>query len=247
MGDKTGIEWADATWNIATGCTKVSTGCKNCYAERWFPRVYGGEFFPGDKTRKRKFNDVGLHYDRLDQPLRWKRPRRIFVCSMGDLFHKDVPDKFILDVFKIMADAKQHIFQVLTKRPERMKLFLLSFGLVFPMPNVWLGTSVENQETADERIPILLDITAAAVRFISAEPLLGEINLSEIHCPGAKGLLDWVIAGGESGPGARPTNTDWYRQIRDDCRKAGVPFFMKQMTRKAPIPKDLLIREYPNA
>lgn len=186
MGDKTPIEWTDATWNPVTGCSKVSQGCKNCYAERVFPRAYGKE---------RKFTDVQCHPERLDQPIKWKRPRRIFVNSMSDLFHENVPDDFIANVVCIMALAKQHKFQVLTKRPQRMKEFFsdwwnkksidLALRLsgadwpTWPLQNVWLGVSVEDQETADERIPLLLQ-TPAAVRFVSYEPALGPVDLTEL-------------------------------------------------------------------
>lgn len=242
MGDKTGIEWTDATWNPVTGCSKVSEGCRNCYAERVFPRAYGTE---------RKFSDVRCHEDRLDKPLRWKKLRRIFVNSMSDLFHEDVPALFIRSVFTTMAIAKQHTFQVLTKRPQRMMKVLsdweregvtLREGCGVQLPNVLIGVSVEDQRTADERIPLLLQ-TPAAVRWISAEPLLGPINLSHITEPTCfyfnalskkEGIafratgLDWVVCGGESGPGARPCHPQWVRSLRDQCQGAGVPFFFKQ-------------------
>lgn len=218
MSDGTKIEWTDATWNPVTGCAKVSQGCKNCYAERDWKRLSA---MPQTVYFGRKFTDVATHNDRLGQPLRWKRPRRIFVNSMSDLFHLDVPDDFIERVFAVMAHAKQHTFQVLTKRPDRMRHVARYIADINgrPLPNVWLGVSVEDQETADERIPILLD-TPAAVRWISAEPLLGPINLHE--------RLDWVVAGGESGPNARPMHPDWLRSLRDQCNAAGVDFLFKQ-------------------
>lgn len=281
MGDKTGIEWTDATWNPVTGCTKVSQGCKHCYAERVFPRVYSGaqidtglernNDYLGPVMRPRKFTDVQCHQDRLDQPLRWRRARRIFVNSMSDLFHEDVPDQFITDVFGIMALAHWHTFQVLTKRPNRMLEYLckgdhgiiaqfsaiqrvggISIKPVFaaldvkrrdeidwawPLRNVWLGVSVENQETADERIPLLLH-TPAAVRFLSCEPLLGRVDLTKIDLGWCSTntlikaedmtAIDWVIAGGESGPHARPMHPAWVRSLRDQCHSAGVPFLFKQ-------------------
>lgn len=249
MGDRTGIEWTDATWNPVTGCTKVSQGCKHCYAERVFPRVYGKDVsldLKTGETRQRRFTDVTVHEDRLDVPLRWKRPRRIFVNSMSDLFHEDVPDEFIGRVYTTMAKAPQHTFQVLTKRQERMREWHSRRGGQY-LPNVWLGVSVEDQATADERIPLLLR-TPAAVRWISAEPLLGPIDLrylqpgdppTEIDAlSGTHGVLrphrgrcdklDWIVAGGESGPGARPMHPDWARSLRDQCQAAGVPFLFKQ-------------------
>lgn len=256
MATNSKIEWTDATWNPVTGCSKVSDGCKNCYAERLAHR-FGWTTKPW--TAANATENVILNLDRLEQPLRWKKPRRIFVNSMSDLFHEQVPDWFIRKVFQVMAEANWHIFQVLTKRPKRMKEMIERLepefdGMVFngtkvswPLPNVWLGVSVENQKAADERIPLLLQ-TPAAVRFLSCEPLLGPVDLSgfkpfdgECFCQEsidgckprlAKGCpetaIDWVIVGGESGPGARPMHPDWVRSIRDQCQEAGVPFFFKQ-------------------
>lgn len=195
MGDKSKIEWTDATWNPVTGCTKVSQGCKNCYAERVFPRAYGSKPYiaPNGTTpqewRRRKFIDVQCHPERLDQPLRWKKPRRIFVNSMSDLFHESVPDEFIMRVFTVMWQpaASKHIFQILTKRPARMRRFLTSNGAATwwgGCSSLWkhiqLGISCEDQQTANERIPLLLQ-TPAALRFLSLEPLLGPINLGELY------------------------------------------------------------------
>lgn len=230
---KTKIEWTDEVWNPVTGCSKVSQGCKHCYAERVFPRPYPG----------RAFTDVQMHPERIAAPLHWRKPRRVFVNSMSDLFHDDVPDEFIDQVFAVMALASQHTFQVLTKRPERARDYLARHEM--PLPNVWLGVSVEDQETADYRIPLLLR-TPAAVRWISAEPLLGPVDLGNL--PSVSGIgrhldalssackeesdlpttLDWVIAGGESGPNARPMHPDWVRSLRDECADVGVPFFFKQ-------------------
>lgn len=283
----TNIEWTDETWNPVTGCTKVSTGCKHCYAERMWQRLSA----PNMPYHGRAFTDVQCHPERLEQPLHWKKPRRIFVNSMSDLFHESVPFNFIDEVFAIMALADKHQFQILTKRHERMLKYFgpsnelhgitrdaLVEGLAqstyhkrtgddpsmwlavhWPLPNVWLGVSVENQETANERIPLLLQ-TPAVVRFVSAEPLLGPIDLAlfgtlpESICSGYGMVYDqlhWVIAGGESGPGARPMHPNWARNIRDQCKDAGVPFFMKQMGGKTkrsmqPIPDDLMIMEFPN-
>ncbi|WP_110933769.1 DUF5131 family protein [Paenibacillus bouchesdurhonensis] len=174
MSDKTGIEWADATWNPVTGCTKVSEGCRNCYAKTFTERFEGtpGHYFESG------FH-VTLRPEKLDQPLRWKRPRRIFVNSMSDLFHPDVPDGFIEQVFRVMTIAQHHTYQILTKRPERMRDWILQRGWIMSeLPHVWLGVSVENQKAADERIPHLLQIPAV-VRFLSCEPLLGPVDLSK--------------------------------------------------------------------
>ena len=186
--------------------------------------------------------EVRLVPELLDQPLRWKKPRRIFVNSMSDLFHEDVPDEFILSVWRTMANASQHTFQILTKRPTRMRDWLRK-GLMIgdfiapPLDNVWLGVSTEDQATADERIPLLLQ-TLAAVRWISAEPLLSPIDLTSIKRTQAEGYmrpldgrfnkLGWIVAGGESGPKARPSHPDWFRSLRNQCAAMGVPFFFKQ-------------------
>lgn len=244
MSDKTGIEWTDATWNPVTGCAKVSAGCKHCSAERDWARLSANQ-----KTRYygRAFADVQCHPDVLDLPMRWTKPRRIFVNSMSDLFHHDVPSDFIMAVFCTMAQATQHSFQILTKRPERMRdlLSLWARTLIFPaepptaiLPNVWMGVSVEDQDTANERIPLLLQ-TPAAVRWISAEPLLGPVLLdgSDFNVEALAGWysrVDWVVAGGESGPRARPMHTDWARSLRDQCAEAGVPFLFKQWGEWAP-------------
>lgn len=272
MSDKTGIEWTDATWNPTTGCDKVSPGCDHCYAMTLAPRLkaMGSPRYQKDGDPKTSGPGFGLtvHPTALDQPLKWKRPRRIFVNSMSDLFHKDVPDDFIAKVFAVMAASPRHTFQVLTKRPGRMKSLLTdkcrcgqghADGIHFrskmsdlvrqiapdlsgpvyragwPLPNVWLGTSVEDQKWADVRIPLLLD-TPAAVRFLSMEPLLAPVTfrwakwaplVNAGHLDGLTGI-DWVIVGGESGRGARPMHPDWARTLRDQCAAAGVPFLFKQ-------------------
>lgn len=232
MADSSSIEWTDATWNPVTGCTEVSPGCDHCYAKTFAERWRGtpGHYF------ERGF-DLQLRPDKLDQPLRWKRPRRIFVNSMSDLFHDQVPDEFIGSVFDVMAQASQHTFQLLTKRHGRMRSLLLRWadeGMVMP-PNVWLGVSVETQQWLDIRVPALLD-TPAAVRFLSMEPLLGPVTfrwrpwaplVNASHLDSLRGI-DWVIVGGESGRGARPMELDWVRTIRDECNRAGVAFFYKQ-------------------
>lgn len=235
MSDKTKIEWTDATWNPVTGCSKVSPGCKHCYAERDWARLVHMPAFAG-----RAFTDVACHPERLDQPLRWKKPRRVFVNSMSDLFHESVPVEFIAQLFDVMARCPQHTFQILTKRPARMQFLLRSEWDRKPLPNVWLGVSIEDQATADERIPLLLQ-TPAAVRWVSAEPLLGPVDLYWLWSKQVKrhGLgqplpvgmyakLNWVVVGGESGPRARPMHPQWARDLRDQCAAAGVPFLFKQ-------------------
>lgn len=180
MSDKTGIEWTDATWNPVTGCSKVSQGCKHCYAERDWARLSAPRPTQNIYTG-RAFTDVQCHPERLSQPLRWEKPRRIFVNSMSDLFHEDVSGSFVSQVFEVMARCPQHQFQILTKRPRRMQSVADSQALLRgrPLPNVWLGVSVEDQATANERIPVLLH-TPARVRWISAEPLLGAIDLKRL-------------------------------------------------------------------
>ncbi len=244
MSDKSKIQWTDATWNPTTGCTKVSPGCAHCYIERTPAfRINGRQFVNG-------MIDMQLHENRLAQPLHWKKPRRVFVNSLSDLFHEDVPASFIADVFATMHHARQHVFQILTKRPERMRNMLTGQPNdapgPWPLPNVWLGVSVENQHFADERIPLLLQ-TPAAVRFISAEPLLGPIDLLRTPCNGSNHdyltgeyqngdrekkttpRLDWVIVGGESGPESRQFDISWGRSLVAQCKSAGVPVFVKQL------------------
>lgn len=251
MGTGSKIEWTEATWNPTVGCTKVSPGCDNCYAEKITNRFGGAG----------AFDTVVLHPDRLDKPLHWKKPRRVFVNSMSDLFHDDVPDTFIAEVWAVMAMAPQHTFQVLTKRHARMRSILSSkrFRIlvqnrsykrnpyfkppVLPLPNAWLGVSVEDQKWANIRIPALLG-TPAAVRWLSCEPLLGPIDLYETAIGplqrfpdepnGETGRIDWVVVGGESGRDARPMHPDWARSLRDQCVSAGVPFFFKQWGEWAP-------------
>lgn len=274
MSDGTKIEWTDATWNVVNGCSVTSPGCTNCYAMR-----LAGTRLKHVESRKgltidskagpvwngtTKFNEPVL----LD-PIRWKRPRRIFVCAHGDLFHESVPDEWIDRVVVVMALARQHQFQVLTKRSARMREYFTRLhdepdrdtlrrlvaawpagsltpegGVTIPLPNVWLGVSVEDQARADERIPDLL-ATPAAVRWLSCEPLLGPVVLHPTWLPSTRwpplyskrnsgfhdqpgGGLHWVVAGGESGPGARPMHPDWARSLRDQCAAAGVAFHFKQ-------------------
>lgn len=212
MAGDSRIEWTDATWNPVTGCTKISPGCKNCYAHRMAQRLHAM-----GQARYRNNFAVTLQPDLLDQPLRWSQPRKKFVNSMSDLFHDDVPLDFIQAVFEVMGKAHWHTFQILTKRSER--LVELAPKLSWPA-NIWIGVSVENAGYT-YRVDHLRKV-AAAVRFISVEPLLGSIPrlpLQGIH---------WVIVGGESGPGARNVDARWVRQIRDRCVAQGVPFFFKQ-------------------
>ncbi len=218
--NRTGIEWTEATWNPVTGCSKVSPGCAHCYAERLSYR-FGQTEKPW--TSANAAANVHLHPERLDQPKRWQRPRMIFVNSMSDLFHELVPERFIQNVFAVMAEADRHVFQVLTKRHKR--LVELAPRLEWP-PNVWMGVSIENSRWI-ERADALRSVPAA-VRFISAEPLLGpldQLNLIGIH---------WLIAGGESGPGHREVDGRWLLDLRDMCENAKVPFFFKQWGGRTP-------------
>jgi protein gp37 len=217
---RSGIEWTEATWNPVTGCSKVTPGCAHCYAETLSHR-FGWTEQPWSSANAQV--NVRLHRERLDQPLRWRRPRMIFVNSMSDLFHELVPLAFIRDVFGVMEDANQHVFQILTKRHER--LAELAPHLEWPA-NVWMGVSIENKRWI-ERADSLRSVPAA-VRFISAEPLLGPLDgldLAGIH---------WMIAGGESGPGHRPVDERWLLDLRDQCDNEGIPFFFKQWGGRTP-------------
>lgn len=298
MGDKTGIEWTEATWNPLAGCSIVSAGCKNCYAMGVANRLLDkpGTHYEGTTQR---VNGKAVWTGRVNkapdevmiQPLKWKRPRMVFVNSMSDLFHEDVPDEWIDEIFAVMALAPQHTFQILTKRPERMyEYFDKHFtrhhmaahaskfsgkkdgalgtcdhdicNIKFPLENVWLGVTVEDQRRAHERIKPLLN-TPAAVRFLSMEPLIDAVDLNNLFSPAKKdpdrvplvaetclytvadrpailpmhdqNKIDWVILGGESGPDARPMHPDWARFTRDQCNAAKVPFFFKQWGRWAPL------------
>jgi protein gp37 len=212
MGEKSAIEWTEATWNPVTGCTKISPGCDNCYAERLALRLQA----MGQPNYANGF-ELTLQERMLELPLKWKTPQMIFVNSMSDLFHKDVPEDYIRRVFDVMWRAQRHVFQVLTKRSQR--LARLSPKLEWP-PNVWMGVSVESAEYRF-RIDQLRE-TGAAVKFLSLEPLLGPLPVLDF------GGIDWVIVGGESGPGAREMRGEWVLDIRDQCRAAGIPFFFKQ-------------------
>lgn len=250
MMGKTKIAWTDYSWNPVTGCSTVSTGCINCYAEKMARRLAGRAGYPETPNHF----DVTLRPDRIDQPVRWQKSGRVFVCSMGDLFHEDVPFDFIERAFTTMAACNGlHTFQVLTKRPERMREFYASRQYLAseqfaenPYSNVWLGVSVENQQTADERIPILLQVPAA-VRFVSVEPMLGPVDLSyywlkaldwrtnpdpELEGPG------WVIVGCESGPGRRPMELWWAAHLVAQCHTAQVPVFVKQVEVDGKVSRD---------
>jgi len=262
----TKIEWTDKSWNPATGCSPISEGCANCYARRMAIRL-GGRcgYPPRSADGKQHPFDVTLHPDKLDQPLKWRKPRRVFACSMGDLFHEDVPDEFIAQVFAVMWRCwPRHTFQVLTKRPARMLDLMTRMetgrctqwgkhagtplsDIVWlkgrawqramaketrfctkvcdwPLPNVWLGVTAENQARADERTR-LLQQTPAAVRFVSVEPMLGPIYSMPLEG------VDWVICGAETGLGARPMQPEWAYHLRDQCRNMGVPFFFKKWSK----------------
>ncbi|MDP6624560.1 MAG: phage Gp37/Gp68 family protein [Alphaproteobacteria bacterium] len=216
MADNSAIEWTNATWNPVTGCTKIGPGCDHCYAERFAERfrgVPGHPYEPGF--------DLTLRPARLDQPARWRRPRMIFVNSMSDLFHKKIPTTYIDKVFKSMEKADQHTYQVLTKRSSRLRGYINSRYAERQLPeHIWLGTSIEDRQRLS-RLEHLRQ-TRAPTRFLSLEPLLGplgHLDLDSIH---------WVIVGGESGPGARPMEGTWVREIRDQCLGTDVPFFFKQ-------------------
>jgi protein gp37 len=222
MSARSTIEWTDATWNPVTGCSKVSPGCAHCYAERLSLR-FGQS--PAPWTPANAQRNVVLHEERLSVPDTWRQPKMIFVNSMSDLYHELVPDEFIGRVFETMSRASHHTYQVLTKRPERMRdWFRGDIGRRWgenPLPNVWLGTSVENDRWV-RRVDALRE-TPAAVRFVSAEPLLGP--LASLDVAG----IDWLIVGGESGSSHRPMELEWARDIRDKCQRAGTAFFFKQL------------------
>lgn len=223
MSQQSSIEWTDATWNPVTGCTKISPGCKHCYAETFSERFRGVEGHPFEQGF-----DLKLWPDRLGLPLTWRKPKRIFVNSMSDLFHVDVPEEFIDSVFDTMRRATWHTFQVLTKRADRMATYVrrrVAEGLVpeRDMPHLWLGVSVESQKYVDRARE--LSELPVAVRFLSCEPLLGPLDLEAVL--GQRGV-NWVIVGGESGRKARPMEAEWARHIREQCEEHSVPFFFKQ-------------------
>ena len=271
---KTSIEWTDRTWNPVRGCSRVSEGCRRCYAERIFARNLPAMRSPTTKepfaimtpSGPRWTGKVELIESKLTEPLHWKKPQRVFVNSMSDLFHEALPDEAIDRVFAVMALCPHITFQILTKRPERMlrwftpdwdaeretwervrvKAALLKRTMSeewnWPLSNVWLGVSVEDQATADARIPLLLQ-TPAAIRFVSYEPALGPVDFADLRA--FPGYIDWIIAGGESGPGARPPHPAWFRSARDQCQSAGVAFFFKQWGEHHPITRTDGIHESP--
>lgn len=257
VSEKTSIAWTQATWSPVSGCTRVSEGCLHCYIERTTPfRVAHRRF---DGTGLNATTGVQFHPERLGIPLRWRKPKRIFVCSMADLFHHEVSDDRIAEVFAVMAcnylwDRPTHTFQVLTKRHARMRSLLSSeqfratvariaagmtgdsdadnvhdavFYHYWPLPNVWLGVTAENQSWFEIRTEALRT-TPAAVRWASLEPLLSHVDIGYLDGPGTAAGMDWLVVGGESGPGARPMHPDWARSLRDQCVAAGVPFVFKQ-------------------
>lgn len=255
MMAETKIEWADKVWNPVVGCSRVSEGCRNCYAERMARRLVAMDVHAYDGTVNARgwTGQVNEVPEWLGKPSRWKKPQRVFVNSMSDLFHPSVKVEYIANVWAVMGIEDRHTYMVLTKRADRMMEVLNSqefqdeyrdcvriltentfTGLDLPLDNVGLGVSVENQKAGKERLPLLLQ-TPAAVRFVSVEPMLGRVDLGNFLCidysEGRLTLgryLDWVIAGCESGPGARPFEMDWARDLRDQCVSANVPFFFKQ-------------------
>lgn len=250
MSASTSIEWTGVTWNPTSGCDRISDGCANCYALTMAGRLQrmGATKYQTDGDSRTSGPGFGLavHPDTLDQPLYWQKPRNIFVNSMSDLFHRDVPDEYVAQVFAVMAATPRHTFQLLTKRHGRMRSLLSSGQFqrqvlawahrqkwgeggedlppwTWPLPNVHLGISAEHQDAADLRIPALLE-TPAAVRWVSAEPLLGPVDIAE-WLP----TISWLVCGGESGHGARPMDEQWARDLVAQCQAAGVPAFVKQM------------------
>ena len=285
MSQKTSIEWTDASWSPIVGCTRKSEGCRNCWSERFLARFGGiaGHKFEGlsrfTSNGPRWSGEVRFAEAALEDPIRWRAPRKIFVCSTSDLFHEKVPDEWIDRIFAVMALCPQHEFQCLTKRPKRMRAYLsnpdtpgrvakaadrlsvakeIAIGRDFsvsgtqvrniargdqwaspgempwPLPQIWVGVSIENQETADERIPLLLQ-TPAAVRWISYEPALGEINIRSWLHPASDTNISWLVCGGESGPGARPCDRRWIYNVMDQCKTVSIPIFIKQLGAKSHI------------
>lgn len=229
MSDRTAIEWTGATWNPTTGCDQVSPGCDHCYALTLAKRLkaMGNPRYQKDGRPRSSGPGFGLtlHWDKLKEPLRWRRPRFVFVNSMSDLFHADVPKRFIGAALGTMAEARQHTFQILTKRPGRMVKVLQELQ-PDPLPNVWFGTSIESDRYV-KRADLLAE-APAAIRFLSLEPLLGPLPSLELTG------IDWVIVGGESGPRHRPIDPAWVRDLRNRCLAEGIPFFFKQWGGRTP-------------
>ena len=238
MGQRTSIEWTQVTWNPTTGCTKVSEGCDNCYAatlsERLLSKTYRRRL-PVVNTAANRSDPFAVRIwpERLRQPAQWRGSRLVFVNSMSDLFHRDVPVDFLRAVFGVMLETDRHTYQVLTKRPSRAARFVRENAQLFGdqglPPHIWIGTSTENQETA-YRVQHLKRVPAA-VRFLSCEPLIGPLSLCKVLCSGD---IHWVIVGGESGPGWRPVDPRWVTDLRDECVEAKVPFFFKQWGGRTP-------------
>lgn len=239
MGDRSGIEWTDATWNPTTGCTKVSAGCDNCYAEELSNRLLSESYtsklpvVDNQANRKDPFAPR-IWPERLSKPAQWSDPRRVFVDSMSDLFHKDFPEEFVRSCFEVMLSIDRHVYQILTKRPARAAQFVndkhADLFLQEGLPrHIWIGTSVENQEV-DYRIRHLLKVNAE-IRFLSCEPLIGPLDLT---ATGFSNGIHWVIVGGESGPSRRPVKKEWVTRIRDQCQRAEVGFFFKQWGGRTP-------------
>lgn len=218
----TKIEWAEETWNPITGCSPISEGCKNCYARRMSNRLAGRFGYTKDKPF-----DITLHEHVLSKPLEWKRPKKVFVCSMGDLFHEEVPVEWIDFVFSMMAIASWHTYIILTKRPQRLKHYYGHIGCNTPKKNIWLGVTAENQTWAEERIPVLLEVPAIK-HFVSVEPMLGEVRLNAIVPSWQRLALDWVICGAETGTGKREMKEEWALSLQQQCETLGVPFFFKK-------------------
>jgi protein gp37 len=262
MGRKTGIEWTDSTWNPVRGCSRVSEGCTRCYAESVAARFSGpGQPYEGlakfvivpDETgvgvpQARWTNELRFIEKHLDDPIHWQKPSRIFVNSMSDLFHPAVTFEWLAKIFDVMARAPQHTYQILTKRPQRMldtlvcggdpdvaRSFEATYSQSWPPKNWWFGVSVEDQKTANERIPIL-GKCPAKTKFVSYEPALGPVDLA-VACvdPVTLAEIDWIIAGGESGSHARPSHPQWFRDVRDLCDGLGTPFYFKQWGEWAPV------------
>ena len=234
---RSAIEWTDTTWNPTTGCDRVSPGCDRCYALTLAKRLkaMGNPRYQLDGSPRTSGPGFGLmvHPDIVEAPFGWRRPRRVFVNSMSDLFHDAVPDGFVGRVFEVMRATPQHHYQILTKRPRRMRDLLQRWTKTegfMPPDNVWLGTSVEDDKRANLRIPLLLE-TPAAVRFLSCEPLLGPLDLRPYL---ASRKVDWIIVGGESGPGFRSLEPDWARSLRDQAMDAATAFFFKQWGGRTP-------------
>lgn len=246
MTAQTSIEWTQRSWNPIRGCSRISEGCRHCYAEQIAARFSGvGQPYEGLATRSPARWTGKLQFIKKDvcAPFSWKKPQCVFVNSMSDLFHEDVKFDWLVEIFYVMLKATKHTFQILTKRAgvmsQQVPRVMAKLNINDPLTNVWLGVSVEDQKTADERIPLLLQ-TPAAVRWLSCEPLLGTIDLDGNSDPIRRGVqhwdyfrmskekIDWVVVGGESGTGARPMHPDWARSLRDQCTAAGAPFFFKQ-------------------